>query len=186
MESGQDGAGAGGWANGPLHNGRISTGAAPFHASNGIRLDPLQQRGSDRLNGRTGDCSAQDDTQDTTSSEVRLIPPRRSLFARLRELPAGAALGNWVSSIVNTASRYRRWLPWQVFSDELRQLVLLLTEKPMPMDAAGGDDRGMCGQVAIVAAVFAVCELLLAWDAGQVRKVLLQPYFFRSSCMPTS
>ncbi|CAM9249332.1 unnamed protein product, partial [Sphacelaria rigidula] len=50
---------------------------------------------------------------------------------------------------------------------ELRQLLLLLTEKPLPMDAAGGDGRAVCGQVAIVAAIFAVCELLLAWDAGQ-------------------
>ncbi|CAM9249258.1 unnamed protein product, partial [Sphacelaria rigidula] len=70
MESDQNGAGASGWANGSVSNGHISTGAAPFHASNGVRLDPLQQRGPDRTNVHTGDSSAQNDCQDTSSFEV--------------------------------------------------------------------------------------------------------------------
>ena len=97
----------------------------------------------------------------------RLDSPRRALAGRLRGAPAAGALVSWVSSVVRTAQQYRRWLPWQAFADELRELVLLSA----PRQSVGGDgDAGRGGALEAEAAVFAVCELLLAWEEeGEVR-----------------
>lgn len=94
-----------------------------------------------------------------------LESPRRALAGRLQSTPAAAALVSWVSSVVKTAKQYRQWLPWQPFADELRELVLLSVRQRSVHQAAGGDGGGAGGRaLAAEAAVFAVCELLLAWE----------------------
>ena len=92
----------------------------------------------------------------------RLEPARGALAERLQSAPAAGALVSWVSSVVKTAKQYERWLPWQAFADELRELVL----RSVRQQTEGGDG----GALATDAAVFAVCELLLAWkETHQVR-----------------
>ncbi len=108
----------------------------------------------------------------------RLDSPRQALAGRLNGAPAAGALVSWVSGIVRTAQQYRRWLPWQAFADELRELVLeLLSARRYLVDAVDADvdadgDGGAAGEASLEAeaAVFAVCELLLAWgEEGEVR-----------------
>lgn len=97
----------------------------------------------------------------------RLGSPRQALAGRLQSTPATAALIAWVSSVVKTAKQYRRWLPWQPFADELRELVLLSVRQRSVQEAgAGGADGQEAGgrALALDAAVFAVCELLCAWE----------------------
>lgn len=99
----------------------------------------------------------------------RLEPARGALAGRLQSAApaAGALLVSWVSSVVKTAKQYERWLPWQAFADELRELVL----QSVRQQAEDGD-RGAGGGRALAAeaAVFAVCELLLAWtERDEVR-----------------
>eukprot|EP00903_Cladosiphon_okamuranus_P018376 g16903.t2 len=90
----------------------------------------------------------------------RLEPARRALAGRLQSAPAAGALVSWVSSIVKTAKQFEPWLPWQAFADELRELVL----QSVRQHAGGCDeDVGAGRALAAEAAVFAVCELLLAW-----------------------
>lgn len=102
-----------------------------------------------------------------------LESPRESLAGRLGTSPAVGALVAWVSSVVKTAKQYERWLPWQAFADELRELVLLsVRQQPgvRQTESARGDAAGG-GALAAEAAVFAVCELLLAWsEKGEVRR----------------
>lgn len=101
----------------------------------------------------------------------RLESPRGAMAGRLQSAPAAGALVSWVSSVVKTAKQYERWLPWQAFADELRELVLL-SVRQQPAHRAGGGDGGAAGGKALAAeaAVFAVCELLLAWtERGEVR-----------------
>lgn len=97
----------------------------------------------------------------------RLESARRALAGRLQSAPAAGALVSWVSSVVKTAKQYEPWLPWQPFADELRELVL----QSVRQQAEGGDgDAGGGGTLAAEAAVFAVCELLLAWtEKDEVR-----------------
>lgn len=179
MGNGQDASSSGGWANDSFSNVSFSNSALRLHAGNGACPDPSQQR---RLgvNCHSRDCH-QRRSEGRTGFEASLNPPRRALVARLQGVPAAGALGVWVSNVVKTAARYRRWLPWQAFSDELRRLLLLRTRQPLPM--ASNDDNCVAGgDAAAVAATFAVCELLLAWDGGQVRaavSVLALCYRFR-------
>lgn len=104
-------------------------------------------------------------------ADGRLEAPRRALAGRLQKSPAAPVLISWVSSIVKTVKEFRRWLPWQPFADELREL-LSARQHPAP-DQTGGGGGGAAAEgktFAADAAVFAVCELLLAWEeAGQVR-----------------
>ncbi|CAM9924413.1 unnamed protein product [Scytosiphon promiscuus] len=103
------------------------------------------------------------------AAEGRLEAPRRALAERLQRSPAAPALASWVSSIAKTAKQFRRWLPWQPFADELREL-LSARQRLVPEQQAGGDGGAeMEGKtLAAEAAVFAVCELVLAWEeAGQ-------------------
>ncbi|CBN78757.1 expressed unknown protein [Ectocarpus siliculosus] len=94
--------------------------------------------------------------------------PRRALAGRLQHSPAAAALTSWVSSIVKTVRQFRRWLPWQPLADELRELVLRnARRKPVRQLVSGGERNETQGRtLAAEAAVFAVSELLLAWDEG--------------------
>ncbi|CAM9799813.1 unnamed protein product, partial [Ectocarpus sp. 13 AM-2016] len=94
--------------------------------------------------------------------------PRRALARRLQHSPAAAALTSWVSSIVKTVKQFRRWLPWQPLADELRELVLQnARQKPVRQLVSGGERKETEGRtLAAEAAVFAVSELLLAWDEG--------------------
>lgn len=94
--------------------------------------------------------------------------PRRALAGRLQHSPAAAALTSWVSSIVKTVKQFRRWLPWQPLADELRELVLRnARQKPVRQLVSGGERNETEGvALAAEAAVFAVSELLLAWDEG--------------------
>lgn len=100
----------------------------------------------------------------------RLESASGALAGRLHGAPAAGALVSWASSIVKMARQYERWLPWQAFADELRELVMLSVGPPQPShqaDADGGDgDTGGERALAAEAAVFAVCELLLAWAEG--------------------
>lgn len=166
MDTSQDGTSSGGWANSSFSNGSFSHSASRSDARNGTCLDPSQQRRLD-VNGYNCD-SHQRRSEGRTGFEASLNPPQRALVARLQGVHAVGALGVWVSNVVKTAARYRQWLPWQAFSDELRRLLLLRTWKPFPMASNGGG--AVAGSdAAAVAATFAVCELLLAWDGGQVR-----------------
>lgn len=110
--------------------------------------------------------------RDEREGEGCLRQPREALASRLlRGLPAAGALLSWVSNIVKTAVLYRQWLPWQAFADELRELVLLYIRHPP--QAAGGSDKGVGREgpaAAGAASVFAACSLLLAWEAGEVRR----------------
>ncbi|CAM9243868.1 unnamed protein product, partial [Hapterophycus canaliculatus] len=97
-------------------------------------------------------------------ADGRLDTPRRALAARLRKSPAAQALVSWVPSIVKTAKQFRPWLPWQPFAEELREL-LSVREHLVAEQAGGGSGAVAEGNtLAAEAAVFAVCELLLAWE----------------------
>lgn len=102
---------------------------------------------------------------------ARLEQPRQALADRLQgagEPGAAAALKSWISSLVKTAKQFREWLPWQPFADELRELVQVSVWQP-PAAMTGGGEGAEEGRVAAIAAVFAACELLLAWEGGEVR-----------------
>lgn len=107
----------------------------------------------------------------------RLDSPRQALAGRLQGAPAAGALVSWVSSVVRTAQQYRQWLPWQPFADELRELMLVLLMLSARRNHHGDADDGDGGvdatggaSLGAEAAVFAVCELLLAWgEEGEVR-----------------
>eukprot|EP00752_Nemacystus_decipiens_P015153 g13499.t1 len=94
----------------------------------------------------------------------RLEPARGALAGRLEGVPAAETLISWVSSVVKTAKQYQRWLPWQAFADELRELVLqIVRQQAEGYDGAAGGGGGTGRTLAAEAGIFAVCELLLAW-----------------------
>ncbi|CAM9873686.1 unnamed protein product [Ectocarpus fasciculatus] len=113
------------------------------------------------------------------ASHRQLELPRRALAGRLQRAPAAAALTSWVSSIVKTVKQFRRWLPWQPLADELRELVLRnARQQPVKQLVTGGErDETERMTLAAEAAVFAVSELLLAWDEGGEELI---PAVFRS------
>lgn len=113
--------------------------------------------------GRGGGGGGGSRTQETGAVE-RLEWPGGSLAGRLQSAPAAGALVSWVSSVVKTAKQYGRWLPRQAIADELRELVLLsVRQQPVHSAEGGGGDAAGGRALAAEAAVFAVCELLLAW-----------------------
>lgn len=150
----------------------VTNGPVRFHAGNGsfVYTSP-HPRQIQRENEHNSDNSG------------ALAPPRRALAGRLGSVPAVGALQSWVSGVVKTAARYKRWLPWQAFSDELRQLVLLQTQQPVPPAMDGCEGGSMGDGVAAVAATVAVCELLLAWDGGQVKTMPLVVEWQDSACV---
>lgn len=116
----------------------------------------------DNANGRRGGGEAEH------AVDGGLKPPRQALAGRLRGAPAAGALVSWLSSIVKTAEKYRQWLPWQAFADELRELMLLSVRQRARAPGGGrGDDKQ--APLGAAASVFAVCEILLAWEGGEVR-----------------
>lgn len=96
----------------------------------------------------------------------------KKLLERLASLLKGAAtageLASWVSSMLRTAVQYRPWLPWQAFAEELRELVAS-SMKQFVKPACGDEKEAEAKEIAAAASMFAVCELLLAWDAAEVR-----------------
>ncbi|CAB1117932.1 unnamed protein product [Ectocarpus sp. CCAP 1310/34] len=122
-----------------------------------------------------GGCSRDGDGAGHRQLEL----PRRALAGRLQHSPAAAALTSWVSSIVKTVKQFRRWLPWQPLADELRELVLRnARQKPVRQLVSGGERNETEGRTLTAeAAVFAVSELLLAWDEGGEEVI---PAVFRS------
>ena len=94
--------------------------------------------------------------------------PRRAVIGRLRRVPEAGALVSWVSSLGKTVKQYRQWIPWQPFADELRGLLLLGVREQPRVDGGGGGR----GDAAAAAGVFAVSELLLAWQGERVSFVL--------------
>ena len=136
----------------------------PGGSSGGVEL--LRPYSANGAGGGTGGGRR---GQEEPGVVARLESARRVLVGRLQSAPAAGALVSWVSSVVKTATQYERWLPRQAFADELRELVL---QSLRQQEEADGDDGDAGGGRALAAeaAVFAVCELLLAWaDKDEVR-----------------
>lgn len=136
----------------------------PYPGSRGYDVAELLR--PDFVNGNSNGDGGGNSRQGVGAAE-RLEPPRQALAGRLQSTPATGELISWVTSVVKTAKQYRQWLPWQPFADELRELVLLSVRQRSVQEAAacGGDGEGAGGRALTAkAAVFAVCELLCAWE----------------------
>lgn len=109
-----------------------------------------------------------------------LPPARRALAGRLSAqtgLSNHRVLESWVTSVAKTVARYKRWLPWQVFAQELRETLLQQFQSPSSLSSSSSssayikDGKGLPhGDVAAEAAAFAACELVAAWNGQEVRQ----------------
>lgn len=109
------------------------------------------------------------DSGEGSASDESLGPPRQELYKRLERAPGAQALVAWASSLIKTARQYVKWLPWQPFAAELRQLLLLDMRESVEGRTGASRQRGAHGPTnAAAATVFVVCELLLAWEGGEV------------------